>query len=144
MSVLDCIAHLLECAYSISLALFALSPSTFVDSSAVGVTFTQIFAISWSISKVVSFCIPRDILRDPIATVVRSLEIIGLIVVVVYVVCTDNISSLGEGWRVPMAAIGLAELVWLMIKSIKASRRSELLVINTPKPISTPVMATVV
>lgn len=144
MSVLDRIVRPLECAYSISLALFALSPSTFVDSSAVGVTFTQIFAISWSISKVVSFCIPRDILRDPIATVVHSLEIIGLIVVVVYVVCTDNISSLGEGWRVPMAAIGLAELVWLMIKSIKASRRSELLVINTPKPISTPVMATVV
>lgn len=144
MSVLSCIARLLECAYSVGLALFALSPSTFIDASAVGVTFMQIFAVSWSISKVVSCFIPRETVRDPIATVVRSLEIIGLIIVVVYVVCTDNLSSLGEGWRVPMAALGLAELVWLMIRSIKASRQTELLVINSPKPILTPVTATAV
>ncbi len=144
MSVLNCAVRLLECAYSISLALFSLSPANFVDSSAVGVTFAQIFSISWSISKIVSYCIPFDVVRDPIATVVRSLEIIGLIIVVAYAVCTDNLSDIGEGWRVPIAALGLAELVWLMIQSIKASRQPDSTVISTPKQILTPVMATVV
>lgn len=144
MSVLNCIVRLLECAYSISLALFSLSPSNFIDSGAVGITFVQTFSISWSISKIVSYCIPFDVVRDPIATVVRSLEIIGLIIVVAYVVCTDNLSYTGEEWRVPIAAVGLAELVWLMIQSIKASRQPNPVVINTPKQILTPVMATAV